>query len=192
MGEAGMDNVYDNNVFKQLEFGLDFENRIVYLNTEISMESQIDIISRTNYLYNMDKKRKKEPISFYISSYGGDVYSMLGLLDFMKQFPVKINTFCQGAAMSAAAILLACGTGKRSSSENSTIMFHQMSAESFGKVADITKNTDHLKTLQKRVYSILQKRTKKDIKFWETNLKEDFYLSPEECLKLNIIDEIIK
>ncbi len=190
MGE--FDNSLDNIMLKQVEFGLDFESRVVYLNTEISMESQIDIISRTNYLYNSDKNRAKEYINFYISSYGGDVYSMLGLLDYMRTFPVKINTFCQGAAMSAAAVILACGTGKRRASENSTIMFHQMSAESFGKVGDISKNTDHLKVLQKRVYNILYKRTKKDIKFWEKNLKEDFYLSVEDSLKLNIIDEIIK
>ncbi len=190
MGE--FDNSLDNIMLKQVEFGLDFESRVVYLNTEISMESQIDIISRTNYLYNSDKNRAKEYINFYISSYGGDVYSMLGLLDYMRTFPVKINTFCQGAAMSAAAVILACGTGKRRASENSTIMFHQMSAESFGKVGDISKNTDHLKVLQKRVYNILYKRTKKDIKFWEKNLKEDFYLSVEDALKLNIIDEIIK
>lgn len=176
----------------QLEYVIDFSKRNLYFTSDIMLETQADIISRTNYLYYSDNSRSTEPINYYISSYGGDVYAMFGIVDFMNNFSVKINTICQGVAMSAAAIMLACGTGKRYATENSTIMFHQIKGESFGRASDIFKNTHHLKLLQNKVYTMLSKKTKKGVKFWEDNTKEDFYLSPEEAKKYGIIDEIIK
>ena len=90
-----------------------------------------------------------------ISSYGGDVYSMLGMIDYIRNLPVKVNTHCLGASMSAAAVMLACGTGKRTMSKNSSVMIHEGSAFEVGKTSDVLKGADHLKLLQKSVCNIL-------------------------------------
>ncbi len=129
-------------------------------------------------------------VNLIISSYGGDVYAMLGTIDYFKSLPVKVNTHCFGACMSAAAVILACGTGVRTMSENSTVMVHEGSAFEVGKTSDVIKGADHMKKLQTNINRILGDVTKKTQKFWEDVSKQDTYLTSEECLEYGIIDEI--
>ena len=125
-----------------------------------------------------------------ITSYGGDVYAMLGLVDFMRSLPVKVNTHCIGTCMSAASVLLACGTGTRTMSKNSTVMVHEGSAFEAGKTTDVMKGVDHLKDLQKNINKILGEVSNKDAAFWEKIQRNDTYLTAPMCLDYGIIDKI--
>ena len=95
------------------------------------------------------------------------------------------------AAMSAAAVILACGTGKRTMTANSTVMVHEGSAFESGKTSDVLKGADHLKKLQKNINRILAEVTNKDQEFWDKVSQHDTYLTAKECLEYGIIDEII-
>ena len=116
---------------------------------------------------------------------------MLGKIDYFNSLPVKVNTHCIGACMSAAAVILACGTGKRTMSENSTVMVHEGSAFEVGKTSDVIKGADHMKRLQININRILGNVTKKTQKFWEEISHQDTYLTSEECLDYGIVDEIV-
>ena len=174
-------------LFKQLEWGINLNSNTMYLTYEIDTDQLYAVTTRfDNFIqYNKDKD-----INLVISSYGGDVYAMLGTIDYFNSLPVKVNTHCLGACMSAAAVILACGTGKRTMSENSTVMVHEGSAFEAGKTSDVLKGADHLKKLQSNINRILGEVTGKDQKFWEEVSKSDTYLTAEECLEYGIVDEI--
>ncbi len=174
-------------LFKQLEWGINLTSNTMYLTYEIDTDQLYAVTTRfANFIqYNKDKD-----INLVISSYGGDVYAMLGTIDYFNTLPVKVNTHCLGACMSAAAVILACGTGKRTMSENSTVMVHEGSAFEAGKTSDVLKGADHLKKLQSNINRILGEVTKKDQKFWEEVSKQDTYLTSEQCLEYGIVDEI--
>jgi len=116
---------------------------------------------------------------------------MLGMIDYIRSLPVKVNTHCLGACMSAAAVLLACGTGKRTMTKNSTVMVHEGSAFEAGKTSDVLKGADHLKLLQKTICNILGDVTKKSSEFWEGVSKQDTYLTASECLEYGVVDEVV-
>ena len=174
-------------LFKQLEWGINLGTNTMYLTYEIDTDQLYAVMTRfDNFItYNKDKD-----INLVLSSYGGDVYAMLGTIDYFKTLPVKVNTHCVGACMSAAAVILACGTGKRTMSENSTVMVHEGSAFEAGKTTDVLKGADHLKKLQSNINRILGEVTGKDQKFWEEVSKSDTYLTAEECLEYGIVDKI--
>ena len=174
-------------LFKQLEWGINLNSNTMYLTYEIDTDQLYAVITRfDNFIqYNKDKD-----INLVISSYGGDVYAMLGTIDYFNSLPVKVNTHCLGACMSAAAVILACGTGKRTMSKNSTVMIHEGSAFEVGKTSDVLKGADHLKKLQSNINRILGEVTKKDQEFWEEVSKQDTYLTADECLEYGIVDEI--
>ena len=174
-------------LFKQLEWGINLGTNTMYLTYEIDTDQLYAVMTRfDNFItYNKDKD-----INLVLSSYGGDVYAMLGTIDYFKTLPVKVNTHCVGACMAAAAVILACGTGKRTMSENSTVMVHEGSAFEAGKTSDVLKGADHLKKLQSNINRILGEVTNKDQEFWEEVSKQDTYLTSEECLEYGIVDEI--
>ena len=174
-------------LFKQLEWGINLNSNTMYLTYEIDTDQLYAVTTRfDNFIqYNKDKD-----INLVISSYGGDVYAMLGTIDYFNSLSVKVNTHCLGACMSAAAVILACGTGKRTMSRNSTVMIHEGSAFEVGKTSDVLKGADHLKKLQSNINRILGEVTKKDQEFWEEVSKQDTYLTADECLEYGIVDEI--
>ena len=132
-------------------------------------------------------------LSLYVrrSSYGGDVYAMLGLVDYIRGLDVKVNTHCIGTCMSAASVLLSCGTGERTMTKHGTVMVHEGSAFEAGKTTDVMKGVDHLKDLQKDINEILGEVTKKDARFWELSGRNDSYFDAEQCLEYGIVDKIV-
>ena len=174
-------------LFKQLEWGINLGSNTMYLTYEIDTDQLYAVMTRFD---NFIKYNKDKDINLVLSSYGGDVYAMLGTIDYFKTLPVKVNTHCVGACMSAAAVILACGTGKRTMTKNSTVMVHEGSAFEVGKTSDVLKGADHLKKLQTNINRILGEVTNKSQEFWEGVSKQDTYLTADECLEYGIIDEI--
>ena len=175
-------------MFKNLEWGINLDRSIMYLSYEIDQDQLYAVMTRFD---NFVRINPKQDVTLNITSYGGDVYAMLGTIDYFKSLPVKVNTHCVGVCMSAAAVILACGTGTRSMTENSTVMVHEGSAFEGGKTSDVLKGADHLKKLQKNINRILGEVTKRDQQFWEGVSKNDCYFTAEECLEYGIIDKII-
>ena len=93
--------------------------------------------------------------------------------------------------MSAASVVLACGTGKRTMTKHATVMVHEGSAFEAGKTTDVMKGVDHLKELQKEINKLMSEVTNKDARFWELTQRNDTYLSAEECVNYGIVDEIV-
>ena len=176
-------------LFKQLEWGINLGTNTMYLTYEIDSDQLYSVMTRFDNFIQYTKGKKD--VNLVVSSYGGDVYAMLGTIDYFKSLPVKVNTHCVGACMSAAAVILACGTGKRTMSKNSSVMIHEGSAFEVGKTSDVLKGADHLKLLQKSVCNILGEVTKKDQKFWEEVSKQDTYLTADDCLEYGVIDEVM-
>ena len=174
-------------LFKNLEWGINTKSNTMYLTYEIEQDSLYAVMTRFD---NFIQHNEGQDINLVLSSYGGDVYSMLGTIDYFKTLPVKVNTHCYGACMSAAAVILACGTGKRTMTANSTVMVHEGSAFEAGKTSDVLKGADHLKKLQNNINRILGEVTNKSQEFWEGVSKQDTYLTAQECLDYGIIDEI--
>jgi len=175
-------------LFKQLEWGINLGNNTMYLTYEIDTDQLYSVMTRFDNFVQYSGGKKD--VTLVISSYGGDVYAMLGTIDYFNSLPVKVNTHCVGACMSAAAVILACGTGKRTMTENSTVMVHEGSAFEVGKTSDVIKGADHMKKLQTNINRILGNVTKKTQEFWEDVSKQDTYLTSEECLEYGIVDEI--
>ena len=174
----------------QLGTLLDYDDSIIYLNEEITDNSVTDFIIRMRSLLQ-HRKDKQAPVNILIDSPGGDVYATLGIIDYIEQLDVKVNTLCRGKAFSAAAIILACGTGTRMCSKRSTVMLHQTSSFLGGKMSDISAFLENVKVMENTIYDILAEKTKMDAKFWRENMKSDMFLTSEQLLSYGLIDQII-
>lgn len=173
---------------KEMEWGVNSQTNTTYMNFEFDIDSLYTTIVKCDYLM---RTNPQEDINLNIASYGGDVYTMLGLVDYIRSLPVKVNTHCVGTCMSAASVLLASGTGERTMTKHATVMVHEGSAIETGKVGDVMKGVDHLKELQKEINKLMGEITNKDARFWELTQRNDTYLNAQQCLEYGIIDKII-
>ena len=176
----------------QLATLVDYDDSVIFLNDEITDHTLTDLIIRVrSLLKHREYNKRKDDINLMINSPGGDVHEMFGIIDYIESLDVKVNTICRGRAFSAAAIILAGGTGTRMMSKRSTVMMHQSSSFIGGKTSDITAYLDTVKNLEVAVYEFLESRTKKSAEWWKDKMRTDLYLSAEELIELGVIDQII-
>lgn len=181
-----------NDIFSTM---VDFNDSVIFLNGDINENTLIETIIKVRALLNYRNTdsydgEPNDPINLIINSNGGDVYELLGLIDYIQNMPVKVNTICRGKAASSAAVLLACGTGTRTASKHSTIMLHDASSYFEGKVPDIASGIDYIRKLETDINKLLETQTKKDANWWKTNTRTDLYLSATQALELGLIDSI--
>lgn len=163
------------------------ENRIVLITEEITPELATEIQSILLYL-----STSKDPISIYINSPGGDVYSGLGIYDMIKLLQNKgiiIKTVNIGICASMASIILMSGSkGYRSSLLNSTIMLHTASTYTHGKVNDVEVDIKELRRIQDVLDNIIKTNCNADLV--DKCKHHDLFLSSEEAKQFNIIDSL--
>ena len=169
------------------------QNNNIFLTEEVTEESVATIQAELFYLTSKmtPEESKNDPITIYINSPGGEVYSCLGLYDVMQLFINQgyvIRTINIGLAASAAAVILLAGSkGYRYCLPNSTVMLHQPSSGTYGTITDMkiaVEEGDRLKKLLNDI--VIQHASEQVVELME----RDAWISPEEALKFNLIDEI--
>lgn len=163
-------------------------NRRVMFSDHVNDHEINRTLAFINVLIYLDKK----PVTLVINSTGGEVYAALKFYDLIRELPVSINTLVAGTAMSAAAIMACAPTGTRAMTANSHLMIHEVSSWEIGEVSKLKKRIQHTDNLQTLIVNLLTKHCGvPPEKTWEQRLSEETYLSPEEALKLKMIDNII-
>ena len=175
----------------EIENGLSIEDSLVYLTGEIDEYTLIDIIVKCRIVMNnRDKDKAELPINLVIDSFGGCAFSALGIIDYIENLDVPVNTICRGKAMSAGALILASGTGTRYASKRSSIMLHQGMGTTSGKIGDLKSTADHYTKIDIMIGEILEEYTMKPAKWWTQETSHDKYFTAQEAMEVGIIDEI--
>ena len=175
------------------------ELRAIGLFSDVDEEKVADLVQSLLFLdlSNSEKKEKeREPIDFYISTYGGSADDMFALYDIMRQVreTTEIHTFGVGKVMSAGVLILAAGTkGKRKIGKNCRVMIHSVIGGNHGSLHNLVNEMGAIEQLQAMYTECLVSETK----MTKTTLKNmlerkvNVYLSAEEAVELGIADIII-
>jgi ATP-dependent Clp protease protease subunit len=166
------------------------DSRIVVLYGGVSEQSISAVIYQLLYLANQNHK----PIHLVVSTYGGSVDEMFSLYDTIRFLPCPVHTIALGKVMSAGVLLLASGVkGKRLIGSSARLMMHPISGGFYGNVFESMSETSEFKRLQDLMVSSLQKESNMTKEQVEKIMKSghDFYVTPEEAIKLGIVDKII-
>jgi ATP-dependent Clp protease protease subunit len=178
--------------FREFDYGIDLKDNVIFIQDEIIQGLTFDVIGKVRLLRKINPNLTS--VTLLLNSGGGDVVETLGLIDYIRSLNsegIKVNIVCRGMAMSAAALLLAAGTGLRAASKHSKIMVHQLSSYAAGKLSDLKSNAKFAEQLEDDCNSIMEESTNKDKKWWQANQQTDYFLTSQEALDLGIIDKII-
>lgn len=136
-------------------------------------------------------------ISMMVSTHGGvasDMFSILDVMDMVKERTCFIETYGIGKVMSAGVPILAAGSpGKRKVGRNCRIMLHNVMAGTGGTIFSMENELDEIKWIQERYIQTLASYTKLTPSKIKKMLKsqKDVYISAEDAIKMGIADEII-
>ncbi len=165
------------------------KDRIVFLGQDVNESTANIVVAELLFLNAEDPKRD---IKFYINSPGGSVYDALAIYDTMEYLSNDIETVGIGVQASAAAFLLSSGTkGKRHILPNSTVMIHQPSSGTEGKVTDQEIDLRESLRIKKLLESIMAKNTGQKVEKIHQDMERDKWLSAVEAKQYGIVDSII-
>lgn len=138
----------------------------------------------------------QEIIPVLIDSYGGDIYSLMSMIDVIQGSSVPVATIVTGKAMSAGAVLLTCGgKGLRFAGPNATIMIHSAWETGLSGNADEVKvGADELMRLNKHLLELMSKNCGHDKDYFHKVMAQkkntDWFIQAKEALKHKIVNEI--
>lgn len=150
-----------------------------------------DVLLKKQYsVYGIEYK--PNPIRIYIDSFGGYVYQCFGLISIMENSVTPIHTIVTGAAMSCG-FMMAISGHKRFAYKNSTLMYHQVSSWTSGKLKDMAEDIEETKRLQDVIETITVKKTSISLATLKDvySRKFDWYMDADQSLKNGCIDAII-
>ncbi|MFD8480801.1 ATP-dependent Clp protease proteolytic subunit [Kitasatospora sp. NPDC059673] len=167
-----------------------FEERIIFLGSQVDDVSANDIMAQLICLESMDPDRD---ISVYINSPGGSFTALTAIYDTMQFVKPDIQTVCMGQAASAAAVILAAGTpGKRMALPNARVLIHQPYTETGrGQVSDLEIQAKEIFRMREQLESMLAKHSNKEVEQVREDIERDKILTAEEALEYGLVDQII-
>ena len=166
------------------------DSRLVVLHGEVNDASICNVIVQLLQLANQNHK----PIHLVISTYGGSVDEMFSLYDTIKFLPCPVHTIALGKVMSAGVLLLASGVkGKRMIGRSARIMIHPISGGLIGNVFEAMNEMKEFERLQDLMTNALLSETTMKKEEIDKLMKagHDCFLTPEQAIKMGIVDKII-
>ena len=166
-----------------------FEERIIFLGTQIDDISANDVMAQLLTLESMDSDRD---IILYINSPGGSFTALTAIYDTMQFVRPDVMTICLGQATSAAAIILAGGAkGKRYALEHSRILIQQPSSEGGGQASDIEIQAREIMRMRQLLESMLSKHTIRTPEEVAQDIERDKILTAAEAVEYGLIDQVL-
>ena len=163
-------------------------------------DQEAERFSKSVLLMAIERRNRRDlPLTVYINSGGGSVGAGLAMIEIMarvrRQYGLVIHTVVTGYAYSMGAILLQAGD-HRVMGEFSTLMLHGTQWMLIGEDEKVFKDYLKLATHYQEVIGGLfaQRTGLHDAEWWRDYIYSgrDKFLSPQECLDLNLIDEVVR
>lgn len=164
--------------------------RQVFLTGEVNVETVNSLIKQ----FLLMEQQSHEPISFFISSPGGDVTAGLALYDVISMLESEVITVAMGMVASMGTILYLAGK-KRYILPSSQLMIHDPSYGngdfSYCKPDELQQKVNKLKETGGKLSKIIAEKTGKPLKEVQKLCKTDSYFNSEESVKFGLATEIL-
>ena len=131
-----------------------------------------------------------EDIEVIISSGGGDVYAGSEIYTALKEYKGSVTGKIVGIAASAASVI-AMGCKKLKMSPTGQMMIHKAIVRATGNSNDFENIVDALDSHDESICNAYVIKTGKSRKEIMDLMDKETYFSPQEALKLGLIDEIM-
>ncbi len=165
------------------------KDRIIFLGEDVNEHTANLIVAQILFLENQDADKD---IILYINSPGGSVYDAMAIYDTMQFVKSDIQTVGIGMQASAAAFLLSSGAkGKRFLLPHATVMIHQPSSGTRGKVTDQEIDLREALRVKKMLEQIMSKNTGQKLDKIHVDMERDFWMTADEALKYGVVDKVI-
>lgn len=165
------------------------ESPIIWVR-DFNFEAAEKFISK---LIELESDPEISEIFIYITSYGGEVFAMLAMIEAMKNCIKPVNTVGLGINASCASVMLSAGTGDRYLTKDSFIHIHHIRTGMYDDLPAIEQNVKQTKIVEEKLIQILTDRSNMTVTQLKEKLekeKKEWQLTANIAKKYGFIDKI--
>jgi ATP-dependent Clp protease protease subunit len=142
----------------------------------------------------LEQDDPEAPITLFINSPGGEVFSGFAIFDMLRFLSCPITTIVGGFAASMGSILsLAANPGRRFAFPNAKIMIHQPLLMGYqGRATECQIQAREILKTRDRIIDIYCEQTGKDYETIKQAIDRDNWMVAEEALEFGLLDKIVK
>jgi len=134
-------------------------------------------------------------IPIIVDSYGGQVYTLISMIEEINASKIPVATICMGKAMSCGSVLLTCGTeGYRFAGPNSTVMIHDVSSMHGGKNEELKASAKQTDKLHNQIFRLMATNCGHKPEYFLNIIHgkghANWYLDAKEAKKHNIVNHL--
>lgn len=137
------------------------------------------------------KDVKNKTLKVHLNSGGGDVFESIAISNILKNYEGDVEIYIDALAASGASIIAASGS-KVYMYNNSMQMIHKAWTVFAGNADDFKKQAEDLEKIDSSVKASYMDRFVGEEKELSELLKDETWLTAEECLAFGLCDEIIE
>lgn len=188
-----------NHVVTEMKINDYLKDNIIYLTDEIDDDTEIEVCHKLRKLTDRQIKQYGKPqdrIKIFISCYGGNVYSSMGIISEMVRLQEQgfmIDTYCKGMAFSGAFMILIFGSN-RYCSKYGRVMMHQVSTGNYKYCTgqELSEDAEDVMILWDKLKEMIIEKTKitKEELIIITKEKRDMYMWASKALQKGVVDFI--
>ena len=165
-------------------------DRIVYVGTPIDDGVANVVIAQ---LLHLESENPEVEINLYLNSPGGEPTSMLAIYDTMQFIRASVATTCVGQAASTAAVLLAAGaSGRRTVLPHARIVLDQPSAGRQGTLPDLQVEAKEVARLRTELVELLAKHTGRGVAQVRADTERDLVLGAADAVDYGVVDSVLE
>ena len=191
---AGVKDLFDVNLPSPdlLEYYNMLSRREILWNADIDLTT-IDIPMYSLKWNREDKEKPVEermPIKIYINTDGGDLNTIMHVIDVIELSKTPVYTIALGKAFSSGGYLLMAGH-KRYIFKNTCCLIHDGSSGFQGDIGKHMDTMEFTKRLESKVRDFVLEKTTITPEEYDENYRRDWWLFSDEMIVRGIADEII-
>jgi ATP-dependent Clp protease protease subunit len=146
-----------------------------------------------NQLVLLEQEDPEAPITVFINSPGGEVFSGFAIFDMLRFMSCPVTTIVSGFAASMGSILsLAANPGRRLAMPNAKIMIHQPLLMGYqGRATECQIQAREILKTRDLIIDIYCEQTGKDYETIKQALDRDNWMTSEEALAFGLLDNVV-
>ena len=174
------------------------EGRHIYFRASVSKESVHALNEHLNEIHeewsqlacaHPEFEITPKPILLHINSFGGSVFAGFWAVDLIRQSKIPVHTIVEGATASCGTLMSVVGQ-KRYMRPTASMLIHQLSSCSAGKMEDIRDDFQNLEQMSQTIETIYHQHTSIKKKTLKRLLTRDLWWTPQKCIDLGLVDAI--
>ena len=166
---------------------IDVEGSDIFFHCDVSNDSVTELCRAVRKIEREQARLGVDHpcIHVHIQSEGGELYSGLAAMDFLKNTKAYVTTYVEGMCASAATFIL-LGGDRRVILPNGYVLIHQISDNFWGAFQDLKDEMRQCKRLMRHIKKIYLRETSVPVEKLNKMFKRDIYLSARRCIKFGL------